>query len=172
MSRKKNKIFTWSELRKFNKVPNRKLNLLTDEFLQDLKLEVKKIFKNDDETYWGAYIYLEETSGFDKALKNSCIKHNIKNSIYNFCNNTWYDREWFIGEITRLMKDRGVIKEGVYEDNLEESLDDLKGEVVFYKLIKPHKGYNVVTNDWCFKEDVEEYREDYRKDGYIMAIKE
>lgn len=171
MSKKKSKLLTWSDVRKFNKIPKRKLNLLTDEFLQDLKLEVKKIFKNDDETYWGTYIYLEETGGFDDALKNVCEKYNVKNAIYDFCNSTWYDREWFTGEIVSLMKDRGIIEEGVYEDNLEEDLNDMKGEIVFYKLIKPYKGYNVVTNDWCFKKDVEEYREDYRKGGYIMVIK-
>lgn len=165
------KDITWEDIRIHRKLPNRKKNLLTDDFLIDLKDELERIFKRKDMTYWDIAI-LNETSGFYDALKSICKKYNIKKAIYDFYNRHWYDEDFIVEEITSLMLDRKIVKEGSIEDsyNDKEIYEQLKNDpdVIWFKIIKPYKGYNVVENDWCYKDNFEEYVKHDKEKGYFI----
>lgn len=169
MSKRKHKNITYKDIANYKKLPNRKKAILTNEFLITFKRELINIFaKNDirqdrepldyeNGTYWSFYQAVESTCGFYEALENACKKHNITKAIYEYSKNmNWYESDTFDSNLTELMVKRGIIKEGKIEDYC--SNDELCGveesEVQRFKLIKSYNGYNVVTYDWCFKDDI------------------
>lgn len=169
MSKIKN--ITWEDMRTHRKLPNRKRNLLTDNFFINLKSELEHIFKKKDMTYWDI-VEISETYGFYEAFKNTCKKYNIKKAIYDFYNRHWYDGYFIVEEITNLMLNRKMVREGNIDDsyNDEEIYEQLKNDsdVIFFKIIKPYKGYNVIEIDWSYKDNFEEYIKNYKKSGYII----
>ncbi len=166
----RSKSITWDDLSRYKKLPNRKKAILTNEFLTTFKDELINVFsKNGDdrdlakETYWSFYSYVEESYGFDEALKNACKKHNLMKAIYEYNKNMkWYESDIFAGDITLLMVERGIIKEGEIPDSNFE-LEEIKNDISEYKIVEYKKGYNVVEYDWCFKDDID-YIEGLYKD--------
>lgn len=153
------------------KLPNRKLRLITKEFLQTFKIELDNIFSGesslihipfDKRTYWNYYQNLDSSSGFYKALKITCQKHNLTKAIYEyFRNKAWYISDSLDCELTELMYKLGVIEEGSI-DELNDvgwsqlnkwARDENNNEIQWYKIVNKYKGYNVVQYNYCFLQD-------------------
>jgi len=121
---KKHKRFKKSYQYKPFKLPNRKRNLLTNEFLQDFKTELLSTFSSDIKNmklskinYYTFYQAIESTCGFGEALRKVCKKHNITNAIYRYSGGLdYYSNDDFDSEITILMYKNGIIEEGNYKD--------------------------------------------------------
>lgn len=177
----KNKSITWSDLSRYKKLSNRKKAILTNEFLTTFKNELINIFsKNGDdrdfskETYWSFYSWVEESCGFDEALKNACKKHNLTKAIYEYNKNMeWYESDIFTRNITLLMVERGIIEKGEVSDNSSFELEEIKDDILEYKIVERKKGYNVVKYDWCFKDDfdyIESLYKDTKKELIWLTI--
>lgn len=136
-----------------HKIPNRKKNLLTKEFLQDFNTSLLEIFKEELENitlinYWSFYQAIESTCGFRRALKLTCEKHNITKAIFNY-----YQCDSFDSFLTILMYQQSVILEGNSEDYFSQ--DDQNewfkdDDIQWYKFTIPKKGYNLVGYDYYF----------------------
>ena len=171
------------------KLPNRKLKLITKEFLQTFKTELDYIFggesslihiPSDKRTYWNYYKNLDYTSGFYKALKTTCQKYNLEKAVYKyFQSRPWYISDYFDSELTELMYKLGIIEEGSVDE-----LDDMnnpqyvqwlkdandKNKIQWYKIINKHEGYNVVKYDYCYLEDKDKLL--YEKKEEIIFLDE
>ena len=144
------------------KLPNRKLKLITKEFLQTFKIELDNVFSGESSlihipfekrTYWNYYQNLDSTSGFYKALKTTCQRHNLNKAIYGyFRSRRWYISDYLDSELTELMYKLGVIEEGSIDE-----LDDIQYihdyEIKWYGRKTKHQGYNVIKYNYCFIED-------------------
>ncbi len=115
------------------KLPKRKRNLITKEFLQTFKQELDNIFNKDEyvpiekRNYWNTYQLLESTGGFYEALKSACIKHNLTKAIYKYSSKMpWYDSDIFDDELLLLMVERGVIEEGSVDEINDYSYENDK----------------------------------------------
>jgi hypothetical protein len=145
------------------KLPNRKSYLMTDSFLKDLKIELDKIFKIENGTYWTHYDQLGGCSGFDKALKIVCQKYNLSKAIYEYSRHMpWYDYDLFHSEIVELMLRKGIILEGKIEDMEHDYVNDADYELEMN--IKKFKGYNVIIKDWVLTKEAKE------KLGFIKKL--
>ena len=157
------------------KLPNRKLKLITKEFLQTFKIELDNTFSVesslihipfDKRNYWNYYQNLDSTGGFYKALKITCQKYNLEKAIYEyFQSRSWYISDYLDSELTELMYKLGVIDEGSIDE-----LDDMnnpqniqwlqdttdKNEIQWYKIVNKKNGYNVLEYDYCYLEDKDE----------------
>jgi hypothetical protein len=155
------------------KLPNKKRNLLTKEFLQTFKEELIKIFSENDkknnrnidyenETYYGFYGQIESTGGFYESLKNACEKHNLIKAIYEYeLKMPWYDSDCFDDDLMLEMVHKGIIKKDRPEDYISD-YDIEKYETAKYKLVKYYKGYNVVKYGTWFDDDREGLEEIYK----------
>lgn len=115
------------------KLPNRKIKLITKEFLQDLKKEIDKLdaesrkkwkspytIDYSKESYMGFYGDIWSTNLFYDALKNVCKKHNLVKAIYEYANNmTWYYSDVFNDYLFILMIQEDIIPYETEEDKLE-----------------------------------------------------
>ncbi|MDF2879603.1 MAG: hypothetical protein K0R54_160 [Clostridiaceae bacterium] len=142
------------------KLPKRKKNLLTKEFLQTFKQELDAVFnkKNDYEeldkrNYWNTYQYMEGTCGFYKALKIACAKHNLTKAIYDYaCKMPYYDSDLFDDDIVLLMVEFGVIEEGT----IEEIWDiDYENDKDFELIITEQKlkDCTIIHKDWLLTKE-------------------
>lgn len=139
--------------------PNRKLKLLTDEFLTSFRDELDKVFNSAGSTYKEFYIHMGGTGGFYDALKEASIKHNVKKAIYDYaCYLPWYQSDLLDDELMQLMVNRGIIKEGefheVYGEVSEERFEELKsaGAIDITEKVREYKGYRVIVRDWEFND--------------------
>lgn len=166
MSNQKN--ISWYYISRYKKLSNRKKKLLTNDFLMTFKNELIEVFSKDYEdltnaTYWSFYSWVEESCGFDEALRNACRKHNLTRAIYEYQRRmAWYESDRFAGDLTLFMVERGVIEEGENADPFESP--KIGNDTLRYKLVERHKGYNVVKFDWCFKDEVEFIESLYKED--------
>lgn len=146
------------------KLPKRKKNLMTKEFLQTFKQELDNVFNKEDDyqplekrNYWNTYQYMEGTGGFYKALKTACAKHNLTKAIYEYvCKMPWYDSDTFDSELTLLMVERGIIEEGsveeIYDDYDYENDSDFELVTTKTKL----KDCTVIHTDWILTKECKE----------------
>jgi len=173
MRKNKYKHITWDDISIYKGLPNRKKAILTNEFLQTFKDELISIFTEDDvkqgrepldyanKTYYGFYDGIEVSSGFYKALKIACEKHNLTKAIYKYENNmAWYDSDMFDSDLTELMVERGIIEKGNYSELYGD--DSSKDEMTAYKLVKRFKVYNVVEYKWCSNDDIDFIKKLYK----------
>ncbi len=145
------------------KLPKRKKNLITKEFLQTFKQELDDVFNKEnylpieERNYWNTYQYLESTGGFYKALKTTCKKHNLTKAIYEYvCKMPYYDSDLFDSDLTLLMVERGVIEEGnideIYGDYDYENDSDFELVTTETKL----KDCTVIHTDWFLTKECKE----------------
>jgi len=144
------------------KLPKRKKNLMTKEFLQTFKEELDNVFNKDNypevRNYWNFYFHMEGTCGFYEALKSACIKHNLTKAIYEYvCKMPYYDGDLFDDELVWLMVERGIIKEGdvseTFDDNIYyENNDDFELVITETKL----KDCTVIHKNWVLTKECKE----------------
>lgn len=146
------------------KLPKRKKNLMTKEFLQTFKQELDNVFNKEDDyqslekrNYWNTYQYMEGTCGFYEALKLTCEKYDLTKAIYKYaCKMPYYDSDWFDSEVTLLMVKLDVIKEGnineTCDDTDYEDNDDFELIVTEEKL----KDCTVIHTDWVLTKECKE----------------
>lgn len=171
----------------YTKLPNRKKQLITKGFCEDLKDNLIKLATENDkargyhidysnECYMGFFGSITGTSLFYKALKETCIKHNVIKAIYEYVNNMeWYDSDCFENDIVLRMVELGVIPYTTNEwENLEDFLDD--EDDIGYHIIFHHtdKGYRVIqqgTWDKNNKEALEKIYDDCKNIEIIWLEK-
>jgi hypothetical protein len=141
------------------KLPKRKKNLITKEFLQTFKQELDDVFNDKPKVkqcnYWNFYTHIENTSGFYKALLNTCEKHNLTKAIYIYaCKLHWYDSDMFDSELVLLMVKYGVIEEG----NISELYYDYENDKDYELIIteKKLKDCTVIYKDWFLTKECKE----------------
>jgi hypothetical protein len=144
------------------KIPNRKKKLLTKEFLKTFKDELDKVFHDGNEinldkrNYINTYQHMEDTIGFEEALKTTCEEYNLVKAIYEYGNNLLYDSD-FDNEIMNVMIKKGVIKEGSLSDLYDYTEDKIRwtreGDIQWYKSTIQHKGYNIVKYNYWWAND-------------------
>lgn len=143
------------------KIPKRKKNLMTNEFLQTFKNELDNICNKisgfdtlKTRNYWNTYQYLESSCGFYEALNLACKKHNLTKAIYKYASKMpYYDSDIFDSEMTLLMVERGIIDEGNIDEFDEESYyennKDYKLEITKTKL----KDCTIIHKNWILTEE-------------------
>lgn len=144
------------------KLPKRKKNLMTKEFLQTFKQELDNVFNKENDyqplenrNYWNTYQYMESTCGFYDALKSACMKHNLTKAIYEYaCKMPYYDSDLFDSELTLLMVERGIIEEGnidetCIDDIYYENNNDFELVITETKL----KDCTVIHKDWVLTKE-------------------
>lgn len=148
------------------KLPNRKKQLITKEFCEDLRDNLIKLAIENDKTrgyyidysnecYMGFYSSILGTSLFYEALKETCIKHNVVKAIYEYANNMeWYDSDCFENDIALRMVELGVIPYTTEEwERIDDFIDD--EDNIEYHIIFHHtdKGYRVIQHGTWDKND-------------------
>lgn len=129
------------EIRLKYKIPNRKKQLITYEFLKYLKLEHDKEFiidEDNEESYYGWYSWFIGTKKFDEILEKSSKKFNIYNAIYMYAKSLSLDEYYdFLESIVYMMVQMNIIEEG------SKDCDMFSGSRILVK--KTYKGYTVST---------------------------
>lgn len=146
----------------YYKLPKRKKNLMTKNFLQTFKEELDNVFNKDNypevRNYWNFYFHMEGTCGFYEALKSACIKHNLTKAIYEYvCKMPYYDGDLFDDELVWLMVERGIIKEGDVSETCDDDFDyendsDFELEITEEKL----KDCTVIHKNWVLTKECKE----------------
>ncbi|KEH88981.1 hypothetical protein Z967_12025 [Clostridium novyi A str. 4540] len=154
------------------KLPNRKRNLLTKEFLQGLKEElfaISPIAESIENVVFFDYV---GTYAFQDALYKISKKYNVVKAIYKYwCNLGWWYGDLCSQEIIALMYKYNIATDlekniKLLEQSYAEAINDMEG--IQYKFIKKYKGYNVIKYEkWILsQQDLEEYC----KDSGVIAI--
>lgn len=142
------------------KIPKRKKNLMTKEFLQTFKDEIDNVFSGENypevkqRNYWNFYFNLENTGGFYEALKLACKKYNLVKAIYMYaCKMPWHDSDLFDDELVSLMIKHGIIEEGKIEDYGEEY--DYENDKDFELVITEEKlkDCTIIHKDWILTKE-------------------
>lgn len=145
-------------------ISKRKSNLLTKEFLTDLKDELLKLnpkFINHPESHFAVFNLNIREGSFDKALFKVCVKYNLVKAIYNYSNSLYLpESDFFKEDIIGKMVNENIINNEKDEELLAIPYD------IKAKIIKKHKGYNVIRYEHWFKDD-KEWVENHYKDCEI-----
>ena len=106
------------------KFPDYISNRIDKVFLDLLKTELDTVFLeelcllNKTTTYWNFYQWLDNTNGFDKALKNACNELNFQ-EIYKYRDSKdFWEKDILGASLTEMLYKFGVIKEGLEDDIL------------------------------------------------------
>lgn len=173
MKHYKNKNLNWEHIYKYKKMPNRKRNLLTRDFLaafrdelikQDIKSGRTHTFDYSNANYYNFYGFLEGTGLFYDALEITCEKYHLTNAIFQYLGNmTWYDSDRFIADIFSEMLHQGIIeKEGDSSTFYDDYEDVYEEDLIKYQLIKRHKDYHAISEGICLKESKESVEENFK----------
>jgi hypothetical protein len=107
------------------KIPQKIKDLITTDFLLDLKNNLIEIFNpsqygDSEVTYANFLVYIQGTYGWSKAFEKSCERFNLKNIAEYRKTLEWYDLDLFDDEVCLLMIKKRVINEGILEDYNDE----------------------------------------------------
>lgn len=160
------------------KVSNKKMSLLTFEFLKSLKDELvlrskennkfrsREIGDYENLSYVDYYGYLEGTDMFAEALKVVCKKYNVSHAIYDYWKKlTWDLSDDFESKIMAKMIECGIIdfsneNGDKYLSDPEEFLD------ANCKIQKRYEDYTVYTYEKWFSSDKSKLEEIYKDSVY------
>lgn len=154
----------------YKKLPNRKNNLLTREFLEDLKGNIviraiendkkheKPYYDYNNASYCSYFGNIKGTYLFDYALHDTCKKHNLIKAIYEYNKRmSWCDSDCFEGDIVGKMLDLGIIE---YENESDRPIIGINE--IIYILRNRYNGYDVLGFCCWDKEELEKFYSEYK----------